>query len=165
MAVIPADAGFADQWGSRVMAECYADLIGSYQQHMFVRVFHAELGNGQLDAPNGRSEGIFSIEQLSRSAFSCVVNGKTVLFAVEDYRPTRETGARAQCQQTGFRLSVDGKAIWRAPEPPEIGLPIFNGTIDLDKDRARICTEQPENASGDFFESRQMTLVCQTVAY
>jgi hypothetical protein len=138
LASVPSNVALADQWASRVLAECYDNLIGHYSGHMFVRVFHTELGGGQLDAPDGQAEGVFSFEQLDRTPFSCVIDGKTVRFEVVDNRPLRETGACAHCQHTGFRLTVDGTVIWEVPPPEAIGMWNFNGTIDLDADMARI---------------------------
>jgi hypothetical protein len=162
---IAANAAVADQWRSRVIAECYDNLIGSYSGHVFVRVFHTKLGGGQLDAPDGQAEGVFSLEQLDRTPFSCVVNGKVVRFELVDYRPTRETGACAQCQHTGFRLTVDGTVIWDAPAPESIGMPIFNGTIDLDMDMARICSAERRKSrpESDFFTNDQWALTCETI--
>lgn len=166
LAFIPANAAVADQWGSRVIAQCYDNLMGRHSGHLFVRVFHTELGGGQLDAPDGQAEGVFSLEQLNRAPFSCVINGRVVRFELVDYRPARESGPCAQCQHTGFRLAVDGAVIWDAPAPGSIGMPIFNGTIDLDMDMARICSaERKTGPEPDFLVNDQWALTCQTVPY
>ena len=161
----------ADQWGSSILANCYALGDRNYKEHFFVRVFWTELGGRQLDSENPGADGPLALHNLHLSPVSCDVDGRKVAFETIDYRQPTIRGACGQCEQTGFRLTLDGKAIWEAPRPEPRGTPIFNGTIDVDRDMARICTEHRPADLGvelpykpDFFASKTSILVCETIS-
>ncbi|WP_170571525.1 hypothetical protein [Ruegeria atlantica] len=163
---------FADQWGSGVLAHCYQLDDNAYKQHLFVRVFWTELGSGQLFQKQSASEGSIGLYGLSQAPVSCQINGKSVVFETYDYRPASLQGSCAQCEHAGFRIIVDGKILWQAPAPESRGDPIFNGTIDMDRDMLRVCEEvRPEDIGvdiafeQDFFKARTSVLVCSTMGY
>lgn len=146
LALIPAGASRADQWGSIVTAQCFALKDHAYDAHLSVRVFLTEVGGGQLWNGDDLSTGLLSLHQLSAAPISCTINGRIIRLETAEYRAPRMNGACGLCEQTGFRLTVDHSVIWEIPAPAVLGDPIFNGTIDVDKDMARICTQhRPED--------------------
>ncbi len=163
----------ADQWGSSVFAHCYQLKGFFYQRHFFVRVFYTELGGGQLhtgmDGPDNEPRSLW---HLSTNPVTCDIEGKEFRFETVGYRPPTMRGYCGSCDQTGFRLTVEGKTIWHVDAPKTRGDPIFNGTIDADEDAIRICTEnRPEDIgvtlpheNGDA-SSRTSVLVCKTYGY
>ncbi len=159
----------ADQWGSVVFAHCYA-LDGSlYDRHFFIRVFWTEIGGGQLSRQAGQSQGPTSLYDLSSNPSSCVIDERDIRFEVIDFRPRTIAD---QSEKTGFRLTIDNETVWETPSPVPRGARIFNGTIDVDRDMVRVCTERTPEDVGvalpyrpDFFQSRTSILVCEAIAY
>ncbi len=162
----------ADQWGSKVLAHCYDLDSQNYSKHMFVRVFWTEIGGGQLRPIQRANEGVTDLWDLAEVPFSCAIGSRQFLFEAVDFRPQRERGACALCESTGFRLSVDGVAIWDVAAPKILGGPIFRGTLDVGRDAARVCTErwlthselellsEPESSSVDV-----SILTCENISY
>lgn len=162
----------ADQWGSKVLAHCYDLDDFQYQKHFFVRVFWTELGGGQLYSTAPTLEGPISLHKLNSETVMCLIKEKKIVFETHQYRGPTIRGACGLCEKTGFRLTVDDRVVWETLAPAVLGYPIFNGTIDVDKDTVRVCTEHRPEKLGvelpyklDFFESRTSVLVCQTLDY
>ncbi len=149
LAIGSAGLAHADQWQTVVIAECFALDDRVYREHLSIRVFLSETGGGQLFARDaGRAPQ--GIDDLSRHPLSCAIDGRVVRFETLDHRPARMRGYCGLCEQTGFRLSVDGATIWETPGPPVRGDPVFKGTIDVDREMARVCTHhRPEDLGVD----------------
>ncbi len=134
----------ADQWVTFVVADCLALKDFRYREHLSIRVFPSNGGGGQLwsDDPSGP----LSLRSLSARPVSCTVNGREIRFETLDHRPARPAGACGLCEQSGFRLTADGRTLWETPAPAVRGDPIFHGSIDVDRDMARVCTQhRPED--------------------
>ena len=167
-----ADAARADQWGSMVMARCYRLDGPEYRAHLFLRVSLTETGGGQLRAWDGAEQGLLSLGDLRNHPVICDIGGRAVRFETVGYRQPTMRGYCGQCEQTGFRLTVDGEAIWETAPPKVRGDPIFNGTVDVDKEMARVCTERRPEDMGivlppapEVFGDRTSVLVCRTIPY
>ena len=172
LAIIPPDASRADQWGSMITAQCFALKDSHYDAHLAVRIFWTELGGGQLWSGDDRSSGLLSLGQLAIAPVTCPISGKAIRLETSQYSAPQMHGYCGLCEQTGFRLIVDEKVLWKIAAPAVRGDPIFNGTIDVDRDMARVCTEhRPEDLGvvlpfeQDFFSSRASMLICQTFDY
>jgi hypothetical protein len=155
-----------------VFANCYDLDDFLYKQHFFVRVFRTELGGGQLFRTDQNVDGPLSLSDLTTARASCTIDGKEVRLELVNYRAPTLRGWCGLCEQTGFRLTIDGETIWEIERPEPRGEPIFNGTIDVDRDIARICVENTPDALGvalpyepDFFQSRTSILVCKTISH
>lgn len=162
----------ADQWGSIVIAHCDPLRGPANNAHLSVRVFWADIGGTDFIPPVGATEGVLSLHDLNRSPVTCTIHGRTIRFETLDYSERRLRGACAQCEQTGFRLTVDDHVVWQIAAPDRRGEPIFNGTLDVGLDGVQICTEhRPEDLSidlpykPDFFTTRTSILICETLAY
>lgn len=136
-----------DQWATFLIPDCFALDDKFYKEHLSIRVFASEAGGGQLSSHDLVS-GPLSTWTLSSHPISCFVNGKDIRFETLDYSPPGERGPCGACEQTGFRLTVDGKTIWETQAPKVRGAPIFNGTIDVDREIARVCTQYTPEALG-----------------
>ncbi|EBA10796.1 hypothetical protein [Roseobacter sp. CCS2] len=161
----------ADQWGSVVISHCYDLDDRQYQQHFFVRVFWTEVGGGQFYREKAIADGPRHVSAIEDNPESCVIDGVLVRFELLDYVAAPRPGRCGLCEQTGFRLTADGVTIWETPSPDVRGTPIFNGTLDVDRDMARICAEQTPEELGvqlpyepDFFSSKTSMLVCETIS-
>ena len=113
-----------------------------------------------------------SLENLNKVPATCVIDGRTVAFETVDYRAPTMRGGCGLCEQTGFRITVDGEAVWEAKRPVRRGDRVFNGTIDMDRNMLRVCQEhRPEALSveipwtQDFFTARTSILLCETRDY
>lgn len=162
----------ADQWGSVVLAHCYDLDDTRYQEHFFVRVFWTELGGGQLYTETLSQGAPLRLRSLNQQPATCLINGKKVVFETVDYRSPTLRGACGLCEQTGFRITVDEDVVWEAQRPVNRGDPIFNGTLDMDRDMLRVCEETPPEALGveppfeqDFFSAHTNILICETTNY
>lgn len=167
--VLPASA---DQWGSVVLAHCYNLDDNNYKEHFFVRVFWTELGGGQLFSEMPEPNAPKGLHRLNAEPATCVIDGNEVVFQTVNYRAPTLRGACGLCEHTGFRITVNGATVWEAARPEERGDPIFNGTIDMDRDMLRVCEEnRPEKYEveipfeQDFFTARTRIVVCKTIGY
>lgn len=134
-----------DQWATFVVPNCFALDDQFYKEHLSIRVFLSEAGGGQLYTHDFAS-GPVGIGALSAHPVSCIVNNRVIRFETLDYDPSPHKGPCGNCDQTGFRLTVDGKTIWQTPAPARRDYPLFSGTLDVDRDIARICTQyRPED--------------------
>lgn len=167
--VLPAHA---DQWGSRVLAHCYELDASNYRQHFFVRVFWTEVGGGQLYTETPMPNAPRSLHDLNEQPARCLIDGNEVSFETMGYRTPNGRGWCGLCEQTGFRIAVNGNIVWETARPETRGDPIFNGTIDVDRDMLRVCRESVPETLGveipfeqDFFSARTRIVVCQTHNY
>lgn len=167
--VLPA---YADQWGSMVLSHCYELDASNYQQHFFVRVFWTELGGGQLHSETTKPNAPRSLHDVYEEPPKCLIDGNEVSFETLDYRAPTMRGACGLCEQTGFRIAVNGIVVWEIARPETRGDPIFNGTIDMDRDMLRVCQENSPETLGveipfeqDFFTAHTRIVVCQTQSY
>ncbi len=117
----------------------------------------------------GEPQGLQSLNLLPAT---CLINGQKVLFETVDYRAPTIRGACGLCEQTGFRITVGENVVWETQRPDIRGDPIFNGTIDMDRDMLRVCEETPPETLGveipfeqDFFTARTSILICETTNY
>ena len=160
----------ADQWATRILAHCYALDSSTYSEHFFVRAFLTEAGGSEFDPVEGNSGGAYTLRDIARAPIECQVSGRSVRLELIDYREPTASGQCGACEDTGFQLSVDGSTVWKAEPPEQRGRdPIFNGTIDVNRDMARVCTEHRPEELGvelpykpDFLASRTSILVCET---
>ena len=166
--IVPASA---DHWSSVVLSHCYAFDDRVYDRHFFVRVFLTETGGGQFFAKEQSDQKPRSLRGLNERPAACSIAGKDVRFETMDYSPPKLRGLCAQCDQTGFRLLVDGKVVWKVETPTVRGDPIFNGTIDVDRDMVRVCREHAPDTVGVELphenhhpDSRTSVLICSTTS-
>ncbi|QBY00365.1 hypothetical protein E2K80_06100 [Rhodophyticola sp. CCM32] len=101
-----------------------------------------------------------------------MIGSNEITFETVDYRAPTINGACGLCEQTGFRITVNGNAVWEIAAPEMRRDPIFNGTIDMDRDMLRVCQESSPETLGvdipfeqDFFAARASIVVCQTHSY
>lgn len=167
--VLPAHA---DQWGSMVLAHCYELDSNNYQQHFFVRIFWTELGGGQFHLETPRPNAPRSLHDINEEPATCLIDGDKVSFETVEYRAPTIRGACGLCEQTGFRITVNGNVVWEIARPETRGDPIFNGTIDMDRDMLRVCQESLPDMLGveipfeqEFFTARTHVVVCETHSY
>ncbi|MBS9717929.1 hypothetical protein ACFFUT_06965 [Pseudohalocynthiibacter aestuariivivens] len=154
------------------MAHCY-DLDGfSYSEHFFVRVFWTEVGGGQLYSQTSNDDAPKGLHSLNKEPASYLIDGNRVAFETANYRAPTISGWCGLCEQTGFRITVNENVVWEVPAPETRGMPIFNGTVDMDRSMLRVCEENVPAALGveipfeqDYFSARTSILVCKTIDY
>ncbi|WP_157970908.1 hypothetical protein [Pseudogemmobacter bohemicus] len=172
MALVLSAAGTcqAEQTGTIVTNQCFALNNDVYDAHLTVRIFKTEIGSGQFDNGGDLSLGFLTLGQLARTPITCSINGRVVRLETMDFSPQRISGPSALADQVGFRLSVGDHVMWEVPAPAIRGLPIFNGTIDVDKDKVRVCAEHTPEDLGVILTPlakssgliSPIVLVCQT---
>jgi hypothetical protein len=120
----------ADQWGPVIQHNCYAEA-GEYPGLFTMRFFNADLNNVARLTPTGLESNLKRLRQLSESPISCNLGGAIVEIEITDYKPPRKTGACAQCEWGGVRISIDEKVIWEKASPGGYESLMFMGTIDI----------------------------------
>lgn len=155
-----------------VLAHCYELDDISYQEHFFIRVFWTELGGGQLYSETTDLGAPLRLASFNTRPATCLIDGKSVVFEMVDYRTPTIRGACGLCEHAGFRITVDDNVVWEAQRPAHCEEPIFNGTIDMDRYILRVCEESTPSALGvelpfeqDFLSARASILVCETISY
>jgi hypothetical protein len=169
LSAVPAHA---DQMGSMIMSQCYQLDDSAYAEHFFVRVFWTEVYGGQLYHEEPSPNGVRSLHTLSERPITCEVDGKIIRFQSLDYRPPSPKGFCGSCEQTGFQITVNENVIWEKAAPRNAPEGIFNGTIDLDRDKLRVCeVNQLQDAEIEFpvnpaISYRQISvMICETIGY